>query len=395
MTNRHSVMVLGYHHVHALQILAELSRDLDVIVIAVSKGPNQPVVQSKYCDIPIVIESEIEEEFRSKLRQEIRQLKPDVVIPVGYESVLDLDAIRADICEYTEYCLPSTESLHTALDKSKTAEVAQSLGIEVPREFLQFRRRELDEARNEVEDLSFPVFLKAKQESGRNILARVESSNDFESTAEDLLSLDQFEGEEILVQEYVPGDGHTYGCGFLFDDGEPVVRFGQKELRSIPREGGTGTRVSIYRDDQLEEQSIRLLKALEWDGIALVEYRKRPDGTYSLMEINPKIWASYSLASRNGYRFSSELVSTVLDIDRRVTPQNQEGQMVFPLREVYYTLKHSDEESILNAARSLLFPPAPMDILIRDLRAWICPAGISTSIKWAIDLWCNEEDPFE
>jgi len=36
------------------------------------------------------------------------------------------------------------------------------------------------------------------------------------------------------------------------------------------------------------------------------------------MEINPKFWASYALASRYGYRFASALVAGVLDDSRNL-----------------------------------------------------------------------------
>lgn len=396
MKRNPSVMVLGYHHIHALQLLAELTEDLQAHVIAVAKDKHDPVVQSKYCDTPIIIDTQADIGFRSKLIDEIIDHEPNVVIPVGYESVLDLDFIRDDIGGVTDFVLPPSSSIHTALDKSDTADIAKAEGIDVPTEFFRVQGNNLREAKNKMRDLSFPLFLKARQESGRNILSRIDSEDEFEEAATRLFNNEAFDGDEILLQEFVPGDGHTYGCGILIVDEEPILTFGQQELRSIPREGGTGTRVAIYNDDDLNNQSIRLLKKLDWEGFALVEYKKRPDGSYTLMEINPKIWASYPLASRNGYRFASELVTEILGFEGRISPLKQNsGQMVFPLREFYYALKNTDEESLWASTKAMIYPPAPIDIRLSDLQAYVCPAGITRTVRWAYDLWSGKHDPFE
>jgi hypothetical protein len=113
------------------------------------------------------------------------------------------------------------------------------------------------------------------------------------------------------------------------------------------------------------------------------------------MEINPKFWASYPLASRYGYRFASTLVAGSLgrSTDSFGTRRAERGEMVFPLREVYYSLKH-DDESLVRSLTSIAWPPARCDIDPLDLQAWVAPGGLRTSVRWAVDLWRGVDDPF-
>jgi hypothetical protein len=67
--------------------------------------------------------------------------------------------------------------------------------------------------------------------------------------------------------------------------------------------------------------------------------------------------------------------------------------MVFPLREVYYSLKH-DDESLVRSLTSIAWPPARCDIDPLDLQAWVAPGGLRTSVRWAVDLWRGVDDPF-
>lgn len=390
-----TVMILGRHHVYALQIAAELSQDLDATIVGVAEEKTSPIVQSRYCDTGVVVPPAEEDRDRhaAVVLRAIERYAPDVVLPVGHLTVEVLDDIRAEIPDGVAYRLPASDALETAFDKGETAAVAEGVGIRTPEEYGRLPTGPDADPRLDASELPYPVFLKAEKEAGRNIVSKADSEADLWEAYEELR--DREEGGDIIVQEYVEGDGHTYATGLLFDDGTPELEFGQEEVRSIPRQGGTGTRVRILRDDQLAAKSKALLEALDWNGVALVEYKRAENGEWVLMEINPKFWASYALASRHGYRFASTLVASSLGLlsDSFEASPSAEGEMVFPLREVYFSLKH-DEESLLRSLASIAWPPARVDIDPRDLRAWVAPGGLRTSVQWALALWRGGDDPF-
>jgi len=57
-------------------------------------------------------------------------------------------------------------------------------------------------------------------------------------------------------------------------------------------------------NDELVEKSLALLKAIGWQGVAMVEYKvDRRDGWPKLMEVNGRFWGSLQLAIDAGMNF--------------------------------------------------------------------------------------------
>jgi predicted ATP-grasp superfamily ATP-dependent carboligase len=109
----------------------------------------------------------------------------------------------------------------------------------------------------------------------------------------------------VLIQERIPPDGEALGVSFLFDRaGRPVAHFSHKRLRQFPNNGGPSTdRVGIEAE-ALADMSLRVLQALNWTGVAMVEWKAAPDGSSpKLLEINPRFWGSLELAVRSGVNF--------------------------------------------------------------------------------------------
>lgn len=386
------VLLLARHHLYALQIAAELSSDLDATVIGVG-GETSPIARSRYCDDFERTFAEDPDRLGASIADIAASVSADVVLPVGQLGVRALDAARDSLPTDVACPLPPSGAIETALSKPATAEVAREVGVAAPETLAT-----LDPARPADEQidpaaLAYPAFLKAAEEAGRNHVASVAGPRDLVDSFEELRS-ELAPGQEVLVQEDVNATDRTYACGMLFADGRPALSFCHEEVRSIPREGGTGTRVRHYRDPELERRTERLLDALDWEGPALVEFTRRADGEYVLMEINPKFWSSYPLASRSGYRFASRLVAESVDGVSAPNPPKQTGsEMVFPIRELYHVLQNRETESLTEAARAMAWPPAHVDVRLRDLPAWVAPAGLGTSVQWALDLWRGEDEP--
>ncbi len=59
-----------------------------------------------------------------------------------------------------------------------------------------------------------------------------------------------------------------------------------------------------FYDPELQSIGIRILKKLNWHGVAMVEFKKdAKSGEYKLIEINPKFWGSLGLAIASGVDF--------------------------------------------------------------------------------------------
>jgi len=120
-----------------------------------------------------------------------------------------------------------------------------------------------------------------------------------------------------LIQEFIPPDGDTLGVEALFNkDSEPRATFVHRRLREYPVSGGPSTlRESVYAPE-LVEMALKLLKALGWYGVAMVEFKVDPrDNIPKLMEVNPKFWGSIQLPIVSGVDFPYLLYCMAVDGD--------------------------------------------------------------------------------
>jgi hypothetical protein len=123
-----------------------------------------------------------------------------------------------------------------------------------------------------------------------------------------------------LLQEFVPGDG--YGIFALFSDGKPRAWFAHRRLRDVVATGsGSAFRESIPLDARMKTYAERLLTALRWHGVAMVEFKvDSRDGVPKLMEVNGRFWNSLPLAIAAGMDFPFLLYRLAIDGD--IAPMN-------------------------------------------------------------------------
>src|SRR6266851_1400274 len=198
----------------------------------------------------------------------------------------------------TKALLPGNESLNTALNKQKTCELASSLDIAVPRTTLIESGLKLPTVER------YPVVLKPT----KSILVTSESV----TTIAPEIVRNESERAAVLEKwlpylpvqqlEYIAGRG--LGIEFLFNQGQPVWHFAHERIHEYPLTGGASTyRRSVHADPTLLERAQRLLAALRWHGVAMVEFKVAPDGSFYLMEINPRLWGSLALSIDAGVNF--------------------------------------------------------------------------------------------
>lgn len=119
--------------------------------------------------------------------------------------------------------------------------------------------------------------------------------------------------EPSMIQRRVQGEGQ--GVFVLMDRGTPVALFAHRRLREKPPSGGVSVlRESIAVPKPMADEAIRLLEAVNWHGVAMVEFkmdetRNRP----VLMEVNGRWWGSLQLAIDAGIDFPFLLYQLAMD----------------------------------------------------------------------------------
>jgi protein-tyrosine-phosphatase/predicted ATP-grasp superfamily ATP-dependent carboligase len=194
--------------------------------------------------------------------------------------------------------LPPSRSLRTTLDKNLTGRYALQLGIPVPSTRLVERIADIGETPR------FPVVLK----TARSKLAEGNELKTFEPAivrdeqAWRSVLIDWVPRMAVLEQEYIQGWG--VGIEMLYREGKLAWYFAHERLHEWPLTGGASTyRRSIEPPEGMLEASRRLLDSLEWHGVAMVEFKYRPNGSFTLMEVNPRLWGSLALSIDSGVNF--------------------------------------------------------------------------------------------
>lgn len=364
MTGDRTVMILDGDYSHTLAIAGELKRSLGVRTVVVSSRHNSPGALSRHTDISELAPSPLDIQFPERLLELVTSHRPDIVLPVGHASFAATLSVTGKLPDATSALVPSMTSFSLATDKSATYELADQLGIRAPMELPM----PIDTSRWRSDSFDFPIFVKSRHEQGGVSTALIGS--EAELAAFDPVSL----GGDVIFQEFISGPPHTYAhCGY-FENGRPIVSFQHLELRSVPRRGGSGTRVRVVDEPEVAALGNQLLQELEWDGVAQVEFKRSSQGQFVLMEINPKFWASYALAPASGHFIAATAVARAIGIQRdpvRGKSPRVGTTMVFPVREFWHTFKHRKSESVLASLASMLWPPARPDFELLDLRAHV------------------------
>ncbi|MCX8131273.1 MAG: ATP-grasp domain-containing protein [Clostridia bacterium] len=219
-------------------------------------------------------------------------VKP-VLIPVGLDSLTAVSKHKDVLEPYLSFIVPSPESIEIANDTGKLLEIAACKGIPCPETTTLYENETIEEL---AARLAYPVvikyregeILKFKPEKRYSI---VKSPDRFIKVFEEMHSIQSCP----IVQKYINGSG--YGVSVVFDkNSDPLEIFCHKRLREYPVTGGPSCLCESIWNDRLVSYAVTLLKALKWQGVAMVEFKGDPEGDIRLMEINPRFWGSLPLS---------------------------------------------------------------------------------------------------
>lgn len=224
----------------------------------------------------------------------------DFVVPVT-EVTSQLLLNRKDALPGLNLPFAGYDTVMALADKGRLMELAAELGIPHPETQWFARADKLDES-----GIEYPVVLKpclSKIFTGESWVAtRVRVLHSREDLKRELERSAYLHEYPFMLQSFIPGNGAGVFC--LYDQGRPVTYFAHKRLREKPPEGGVSVlSESALPDPSMQAYATRLLDAVDWHGVAMVEFRVAPDGTPYLMEVNTRFWGSLQLAIDAGVDF--------------------------------------------------------------------------------------------
>jgi predicted ATP-grasp superfamily ATP-dependent carboligase len=221
-----------------------------------------------------------------------------MLLPMEDETTGILSQYRSDFTSMTYLPVPSFDTFMQARRKDNILKLAEQVGIPIPKTWYVEDLLQLAKLKDH---LPYPIVIKPRMGSGAMGIHYPKNSQELFDRYERVHRIFPYP----LIQERIPIEGIGYGASFLMDEkGHVKASFVHRRIREYPVSGGASTlRESVRRDD-IREMGLSLLKALDWFGVAMVEFKVDPrDNTPKLMEINPRFWGSLALAVDAGVNF--------------------------------------------------------------------------------------------
>ncbi|MCK6481291.1 MAG: ATP-grasp domain-containing protein [Planctomycetes bacterium] len=224
------------------------------------------------------------------------------VIPATDAALRALEPVREELEAAADYPLPPAEVLRRVLDKDGTLAAARGAGVAVPATVLLRTAAEAGACALRPPLVVKPLSSRWRAADGTVRGAGPSFAADgagLRAAAEALLGAGC---PGALVQEWLPGTG--WGVGLLMRGGSPAAVFVHSRLREMhPAGGPSSAAVAEAPDAAVVDPAVALLRALGWEGLAMVEFRREGRGAPLLMEVNGRPWGTLGLAVDAGVDF--------------------------------------------------------------------------------------------
>lgn len=307
----------------ALAITRALGRDNCEVIVGAEKHPCL-ASESRFCAGKVTYPNPLKDyqSYLGCIARILENVRPDVLLPVTDVTTMMAAENKNRLEKLCAIPFPDYDAVERAADKSGVMKLAEKLDIPVPKTIYVSDIREVKQAAFECSTIGYPVVIKPAR-------SRVRDGNEWKSHgvkyADDagqlrriLQGLSDEGGFPVLLQERIVGAGA--GLFLFMDEGEAVAVFGHRRLREKPPSGGVSVlRESVPVRAELKDYSERLMRALNWQGIAMVEFKQdQRSGQFKLMEINGRFWGSLQLAIDAGVNFPVLLTRSAMG--EKITP---------------------------------------------------------------------------
>lgn len=203
------------------------------------------------------------------------------------------------------------ETLRIASDKATLADFARSVGLDAP------RTATLPCTPQVLDDLRYPILLKPRASAGGRGIRRFETRT---SLAARLLALTPQEQADHYLQEWVEGEDLSSGVFCRRGEIQSEVTYG-----CVARDSTYGAFKIIrsVQDLEISRAALALMRALDWNGVANIDFRRSPDGHLYVLELNPRLWGNTLGALCWGLNFPDMICRAALGEEPLPQPRPQ------------------------------------------------------------------------
>lgn len=231
--------------------------------------------RTKYVDRNFIVLNNDLESFQ----EIIESNSIDFFIPVINESLEFFWNNKSKFNGTLDY-LGDFESYQILNDKIRLSELAVELGVTIPKRYATLKAAKVPF-----------VYKPTNLSSSKGVVYVRDKSN----------VLDDIDETNLIIQQFVEGEG--VGYSFYAKNGVILNGYGHKRLSEFPVSGGSSTYRTVYEDVRMIHSAERIVKALNYTGFAMFEYKLNDKNELYLLEVNPRIWGSINQGLVNGINY--------------------------------------------------------------------------------------------
>tara|TARA_Y100000385_G_scaffold291861_1_gene373307 strand:- start:10242 stop:11327 length:1086 start_codon:yes stop_codon:yes gene_type:complete len=237
-----------------------------------------------------------------EINKMIRLLKIDLVLPIAEEMSKFLITNKNYLDSSVKMILlPDLKPYITAINKKHLYNYLILNNFPTPKS--QVLSISINQVMN---DMKYPVLVKPLDSKGGEGILRF----NFERELLSYIS-SSTHNEELLIQEYI--DGFDIDCSVLCENGEILTYTIQEEYLSSDVPYAPQLGVSFVDNSDVLCVVSRVLKSLNWNGIAHIDLRfDSIQNEYKILEINGRFWGSTEASKAAGVNFPLELINRSL-----------------------------------------------------------------------------------
>lgn len=234
----------------------------------------------------------------------------DLELPILAENKAKFEAMGVKVV------VSDPQVIDIAFDKYKTAQWVESLGLTAPKTYVR-----LDDVKKALAngEISFPLFMKPRWGSGSIGLENIADMEELDiyygllmkKIKKTILATASIGDEYIMIQEKLTGS--EFGLDVMNDLKGNNVGVCVKQKLAM-RSGETDKAITVNLPE-VREIGSKIGKALKHIGNLDVDIMQRADGTYCVLELNPRFGGGFPFSYEAGVNFPKVLIQWIKNED--------------------------------------------------------------------------------
>ncbi|AXP79139.1 carbamoyl phosphate synthase-like protein [Mariniflexile rhizosphaerae] len=279
-----------------IYVVNSLSQVKDVEIYIMSNQRHIPMRYSRHIfHFSYYPKTNEELEWIKNINEESKKHKIDVIMAIYEKGIEALIKYKDKILFKDKLCLlPAYNNFKIAKNKWKLAEHLLTNNLPFPKSYLYNSNNLTTD-----ETIKFPIIVKPTEGIGGGT-----DVNIFKDLAglQEYFAINKLNDHEFIIQEYI--EGYDIGCSVLCKSGSILAFTIQKATMNADNPFAPLLGVKFVYEEQLYEIIVKLIKSLNWSGVAHVDCRfDIKSNTFKIIEVNTRFWGSLDASLIAGVNF--------------------------------------------------------------------------------------------